>query len=185
MYKKIILASAILAATVGVAAASAPAPYVGAGLGITNNSVTFNDAKTGGAYRGVPLNVFVGYGGVLSSNFYLAGELSGTITTANISDNTGLKTSYGMGASVLPGFMLNDSTLAYARVGVVRSHFTDSAFGNTNGAQFGLGMQTSVTQNLDVRGEYDFVAYKAEKFLGTSVAPRSDQFTVGLVYKIG
>jgi opacity protein-like surface antigen len=184
MYKKIILASAILAASVGVAAASAPAPYVGASLGLTNNSLTVNENTTIGTFRGVPFNVFVGYGGVLTSNFYLAGELNGTVATANISDNTALKSSYGLGLSVLPGFMLNDSTLAYARVGVVRSHFT-APNDNRDGAQFGLGLQTSVTQNIDIRGEYDFVAYQSEKEMGVSVAPRSDQFSVGIVYKIG
>ncbi len=76
MFKKIILASAILAATVGVASAAETAPYVGASIGITNNSVTYNNNSTYGAFRGVPFSLFAGYGGVLSQSFYLAGELT-------------------------------------------------------------------------------------------------------------
>lgn len=194
MYKKIILASTILAATVGVASAAAPAPYVGGSIGVTNNTVNVSNSFVGinnqtfGAYRGVPFSLFAGYGGVMSESYYLAGELTGTFATASISDNNDLKTSYGLGLSVLPGLMLNDNTLAFARVGVVRSHFTDSDVGNRTGGQFGLGLQTSLTQNLDVRGEYDFVAYKSFNVgagaLRTSLAPRADQFTLGLVYKI-
>lgn len=185
MYKKIILASAVLAATVGVASAAAPAPYVGASIGITNNTLT-QSGTTLGAYRGVPFSLFAGYGGVVSDSFYIAGELNGTVGTANISDNSGLKTSYGLGLSVLPGLMVNDNTLAYARLGIVRSHFSSfqSSDENRNGAQFGLGLQTTVTQNLDVRGEYDYIAYKSINAGGLSFGPRSDQFTVGLVYKI-
>jgi len=182
MFKKIILASAILAATVGLASAAAPAPYVGASIGITNNTVTEGN-NTYGSYRGVPFSLFAGYGGVISESFYLAGELNGTFATANISDNTGLKTSYGLGLSVLPGVMVNDNTLAYARVGVIRSHFSGPS-DNRNGGQFGLGLQTSVTQNIDIRGEYDFIAYKSISAYGQSFGPRADQFTVGLVYKI-
>ena len=183
MFKKIILASAILAATVSVAAAAETAPYVGASIGITNNSVTYNNNTTAGTYRGVPLNVFVGFGGVLSQSFYLAGEVTATLGTISISDNTGLKTSYGVGISMLPGVMVNDSTLAYARIGVVNSHFTHDK--NRVGGQFGLGLKTAVTQNMDIRGEYDFVAYKSVNVTATrTAAPRSDQFTVGLVYNI-
>jgi opacity protein-like surface antigen len=190
MLKKIILASAIAAATTGVAVANT-APYVGASVGIINNTANvkaLGSNFTGGAYRGVPFNVFAGYGGVISQSFYLAGELFGTVGTANISDNTQLKTSYGYGASIIPGVMLSDHTLAYARAGVLRSRFTNNNANSTQtGGQFGLGMQTSLTQNVDLRGEYDFVAYQSKNYkLGTttaSIAPRSDTFTVGLVYK--
>lgn len=189
MLKKVILASAIAAATTGMAVANT-APYVGASVGvITNtNNVKVNGSNfTGGAYRGIPVNVFAGYGGVISQSFYLAGELFGTVGTANISDNTQMKTSYGYGASIIPGLMLSDRTLAFARAGVVRSRFPNNSDSQTGG-QFGLGMQTSLTQNVDLRGEYDFTAYQAKNYnLGggttSSVAPRADQFTVGLVYK--
>lgn len=189
MLKKFLLASAVLTATsTGVAVAS-PAPYVGASLGIVNN---YNDkANVEGqnftfstSSRGVPFNVFAGYGGVLDQNFYLAGEVFGTVGTGSISDNTLLRTSYGYGASILPGIMLSDHTLAFARVGAVKTHFTHKEINtNATGAQFGLGLQTSLTQNVSLRGEYDFTAYrKVNLDEAVSIHPRSDAFTVGLVY---
>jgi len=194
MLKKILIASSILAVTSGIAAAN-PAPYVGASIGITANtssSAAYGKNVTGGVsttlsspanYRGVPFSVFAGYGGVISENFYLAGELSGTVATADISNNNGLKTSYGYGASVIPGVMLSDHTLAFARAGVVRSNFSNANSTQTGG-QFGLGLQTSVTQNVDVRGEYDFTAYRSlNNSIGRVDSPRSDAFNLGLVYK--
>lgn len=188
MYKKIILASAILASTVGIAAAN-PAPYVGASVGVTNNYLNANVNSTNfnfAGYRGVPFSLLAGYGGVVSQSFYLAGELAATLGTAELSGNNGLKTTYGASVSMLPGVMVNDSTLAFARVGAVRSHFSGNT--NRNGAIFGLGLQTSLTQNVDVRGEYDFVAYRS--ITGTTagtaftISPRADQATVALIYKI-
>jgi opacity protein-like surface antigen len=196
MLKKTLLVGSILAVTSSLAIAN-PAPYVGGSIGIINNSINVKSnigpnnigrTMTIGSYRGVPFNVFAGYGGVISDNFYLAGELSGTAGTANISNNdTGLKTSYGLGASVIPGIKLSENSLLYARAGVVRTHFPSAE--NRNGGQLGLGLQTSLTQNIDIRTEYDFVAYKsidvknATGHKVASFAPRSDQFNVGLVYK--
>lgn len=189
MFKKILLVSAIAAVTSGVAVANT-APYVGASVGITNNTSevkVIGSSFSGGAYRGVPFNVFAGYGGTVNQNFYLAGELNATVGTANISDDTQLRTSYGYGASIIPGVMLNNGTLAYARAGVVRSRFENSTNEMQTGGQFGLGMQTCLTQNVDIRGEYDFVAYKAKSYTvgGTSISsgPRADQVSLGLVYK--
>jgi opacity protein-like surface antigen len=179
MFKKILLTAAVLTVTSGVAFAN-PAPYVGASLGINVNSNNNNVAF--GSFRGMPFSVFAGYGGVINQNFYLAGELTGTIATGEISNAGPLKTTYGYGASIIPGVMLSDHTLAFARVGAVRSRFSQLST-MRSGGQVGLGMQTSLTQNVDLRGEYDFTAYKHVNYAGTSTAPRSDMFTVGLVYK--
>jgi opacity protein-like surface antigen len=176
MFKKI-FAITVLAIASSVAFAS-PAPYVGAGLG-----VTVNTSKSFGNYRGVPFNVFAGYGGVVNQSLYLAGELDATVGTAEISNHsTGLKTSYGYGASVLPGAMLSDHTLAFARLGVVRSRFSNPST-TVTGAKFGLGLQTTVTQNIDVRGEYDYTSYRSINRNGLSNSPASDAANLALVYK--
>lgn len=186
MLKKLFLASAIAAAA---SSAVAGAPYVGAGIGIINNSANVKSnagvSSTLGAYRGMPFNLYAGYGGIVNQNFYLAGELNGTVGTANITDsnNTGLKSTYGLGASILPGVMLSDRTLAYARAGVVRTRFPDNSGSTRTGGQFGLGMQTSMVQNVDLRGEYTFVAYQSKNTSFGSLAPRSDQFNLSLIYK--
>lgn len=181
MLKKFLLVGSVLAVSVNVACAN-PAPYIGAGLGITTNTTT--SGSHFGSYRGVPFNVFAGYGGNVNESFYLAGEVGGTVGNATLNDNGTLKTSYSYGASVIPGVMLSDHTLAFGRVGVVGTHF--SSLDTTRaGAQFGLGMQTSLTQNLDLRGEYDYTAYKNVNALrfNDSSNPRTDAFNLGLVYK--
>ena len=191
MLKKFLFASAIVALTSSAAIAN-PAPYVGAGLGIvantsssvavvrTSNNTVFTQP---GNYRGVPFNVFAGYGGVVSQSFYLAGELSGTVGTAEISSKNGLRTTYGYGASIIPGIMLSDHTLAFARAGLVETRFSDADKTRTGG-QLGLGLQTSVTQNVDIRGEYDFTGYNSyNNALGRVSSPRTDAFNLGLVYK--
>lgn len=179
MLKKIVLTSSIFALTAGIALANT-APYIGASTGVTTNTAN----KTSGSYRGMPFNVFAGYGGIITQSFYLAGELTGTIANADIANN-GLRSTSGFGGSMIPGVMLSDHTLAFARAGIVRTHFSvpGSSGKNQTGGQFGLGMQTSLTQNLDLRGEYDYTAYRSINSYGISYKPRTDQFTLGLVYK--
>jgi len=183
MFKKILLSLSMLAATAGVVLAAGPAPYVGAGLGVTTN--TTNNGMFG-SYRGVPFNVLAGYGGVISDSFYLAGELNGTVANAELNNNGVVKTTYSYGASILPGVMLSDHTVAFARAGIVRSRFSDLSK-NQTGGQFGLGLQTGLTQNVDLRGEYDFSAYRSvsQKFAGYnfSSSPRQDAFNLSLIYK--
>lgn len=191
MLKKILMTSALFA-LINIAYAD-PAPYVGGSSGIVNNTSsvkidTFNYHYFGGSYRGVPFNLFIGYGGAFSNCFYLAGELFGTLGTADLTDKNGLKTSYGYGVAVVPGLMLSDHTLAYTRLGILRANFSKPSIMKMGG-QFGLGLQTTLTQNIDVRFEYDYVAYgsindSANSFFSNSnVNPRSDQFTVGIIYK--
>ena len=176
--KKIILASAMLVATISVASANS-APYVGTSLGVNSNTSTHANGGSGGAYRGIPLKVFAGYGGIISETFYLAGELTATLGSAEISNKNHMKTSYGYGLSALPGVMVNDETLAFARVGYVRSRFANVTK-MSSGAQLGFGMQTSVTQHVDLRGEYDFTSYANA---GAIKSPRTDEFNLGMVYK--
>ena len=81
MYKKLLVATAVLASSMSVALAGA-APYIGGSLGLINNT-----SKGGGnSYRGVDGNLSVGYGGIVSSKFYLAGEafvVPGSITVSD------------------------------------------------------------------------------------------------------
>ncbi|TAK72013.1 MAG: porin family protein [Gammaproteobacteria bacterium] len=180
MLKKILIASAILASTIAMAD---PAPYIGAGLGIVANTTKDGGNGDPANFRGVPFNLFAGYGGVVNQNLYLGGELTGTVGTGEISDQGRLKTSYSYGASVVPGVMLSDHTLAFGRVGAVKTRFSDQDK-STTGTQLGLGLQTSVTQNVDLRGEYDFTAYNSFTSGNERIsAPRSDAFNLGVVYK--
>ncbi len=175
MFKKIVIASVILASS-SVAFGSA-SPYVGAALGI--NTIT---STSGSNYRGVPVDLFAGYGATINTNLYLGGEVFLTPFTGTLSNTSylsSLKTTYGYGVSVMPGVMFSDHTLGYVRAGVVKSHF--SALGqNKTGGQLGLGMQTNVTQDVDLRAEYVFTAYSN---VSASRSPKSDAFKLGLIYK--
>lgn len=174
MFKKIAVASIILAASSSVAFANA-APYVGAALSV--NTLT---STSGTNYRGVPVDMFAGYGATVNANLYLGGEVFVTPFTGTVSkSNNILRTTYGYGASILPGIMFSDHTLGYVRVGIVRSHFT-SIGQNRNGGQLGVGMQTNVTQNIDLRTEYVYTAYNK---VSTASSPKSDAFKLGLIYK--
>ncbi len=180
MLKKVIF-SAVLLGLSSVASADV-IPYAGISTGVT--TTTGNHFS---GFRGMPFNVFAGVGGVVSDSFYLAGELTGTLATAEITDSNALKTTYGYAASIIPGVMLSDHTLAFARAGVARARFSEASTTRTGG-QFGLGLQTSLTQNVDLRGEYDFTAYQSinrnVNGVNLTAAPRNDAFTIGLIYKI-
>lgn len=176
MFKKIVIASAILASS-SVAFASA-SPYVGAALGV--NTLT---STSGSNYRGVPVDLFAGYGATVNTNLYLGGEVFATPFTGTVSKSANsvgnLRTTYGYGVSIMPGVMFSDHTLGYIRAGVVRSHF--STLGqNKTGGQLGLGMQTNLTQDIDLRTEYVYSAYSN---VSVSKSPKSDAFKLGLIYK--
>lgn len=189
MYKKILLSSLLL--TTSSVAFAYSAPYVGASIGVTANTVinvnqyNYNNSS----FRGMPVAVFVGFGAVLESNFYIGGEVTGTPGTFELNNN-GLKTSYGYGASLLPGFMLCDHTLSFLRLGILSARFPNNDNSST-GAQVGIGIQSGLTQNVDLRGEYDYIMYrtikdirgKAPNQIDYSVVPRSDQFVIAIVYK--
>ena len=175
MFKKIITASALLAVTSSIAFANS-APYMGASVAVKTN--TANNTN----YRGIPANLFLGFGANAGQGVYLGGEVSGTLGSVAMTDN-GLKSTYGYGVSFIPGIMISDHTMGYARLGLVRSHFSpQGASSNTvSGAQFGLGLQTSLMQSWDLRGEYDYIAYNSLQ--GVSGSPKTDEFNLGLVYK--
>ena len=158
MHKKILLSATVLLSTLLAASTYAATPYLGLSTGIVNNTNTVNangSSFTGGAYRGVPLNVALGYGGLMNQ-MYLAGELFTTVGTGNISDNTQLKTSFMYGASVLPGVLISDRALAFMRLGAVESRFPNNGGNWRMGGEVGVGSQLALTQQIDVRGEYDF-----------------------------
>src|SRR5439155_26844016 len=99
------------------------------------------------------------------------------VGSAEISDS-GLETTYGYGASIIRGLVLSDHTVAFARARVIRSHFAKTK----TGGQVGVGIQTALTQNVDLRGEYDFAAYGTFKRQGFKNEPRTDAFNLSAVY---
>lgn len=183
-------ASLSFAGTMGVATKPSPlynyqaSPYIGASIGDITNNTTLP-----AAYRGIQGTLSGGYG-ILFNHVYLAGEVFGG-SNANIKDMsvgnltvTSVRSSWFYGGDIIPGFMINDSVLAYLRGGVIRTYFNNVRQQST-GWQAGGGLQTSIYKNLDIRGEYVFSEYQRIGRPGfTPVGkPLSDQFNLGLVYK--
>lgn len=211
MFKKLVVASALVLAS---SAAFAGSAYVGAGLGVSHQMFTAKEdadmidmhSKSNFGGTGALLNLNAGYGAKLNQKIYLGGEVLVNATSANVKgtefstadDELTLKfkTKYTIGASIIPGVMVNDNTMAYARVGIVRSRFdvktsgtgsfegmSDSDQDSVTGGQFGLGLQTKLTQNVDLRGEYTYNTYRSFNSNGIEVNPSSGNATVGFIYK--
>ncbi len=145
--------------------------YVGGGLSVNNvNSST-----------GLVANIFAGIGKTLDDNqkYYLGGEVLAEGSPAYTSSSHWDRTTYGLGASIIPGLMLNKDTMAYGRVGVKLLHNIGTGNFHTGG-QLGLGLQTNVAQNWDVRGEYSYTGYGIIKDFTKN---GSNQLGLGLVYK--
>lgn len=208
MLKKLVLASAILAMSATSAFAAGTGAYVGASL--DGNYSLFKDeaqnsiGSTGNFGKLSPgVSLFAGYGKIVRERIYLGGEIFGSATNSEVkglSNNTNsLKydTYSSFGVSFIPGVMLSNSTLAYARLGVVKTKFEVKDTGNNidssndetvSGGQAGVGLQTHLTSKLDLRGEYDYTKYNSFDTGSNDqnkISPTSGQVKLGLVYNIG
>ncbi|HLB43319.1 MAG TPA: outer membrane beta-barrel protein [Gammaproteobacteria bacterium] len=159
-------------------------PYIGLSIGDRTN---FTGSPL--VFKGLDGNLSLGYGALVSPSFYLAGEVFGIgtasikdfTTSMSVSKNVSAKSSWGYGLSILPGYMLTDTVLGYIRGGVLRTRFNGTSV-DTNGTgwQIGLGGQTSLASNWDIRAEYIYSYYGTISNAGKL---SSDQANVGLVYK--
>jgi len=161
IFKKILLTGSILALSSTVAFAATP--YVGGSLGYSG----FKHQS------GEIVNLFGGYGDTFSQSqmIYLGGELG-----LNVAHYKTYGTTYGAGLSLLPGIMLAKNTMIYGRVGLDTLYASRQTHKNHYtyifGPQYGLGVQTKVSDNWDVRGEYVY-----------SNARQDGSYNLGLVYK--
>ncbi|OGT55186.1 MAG: hypothetical protein A3F43_01850 [Gammaproteobacteria bacterium RIFCSPHIGHO2_12_FULL_42_10] len=156
-------------------------PYIGLSVGSRNNY-----SGLPAVFRGVDLNASVGYGYMAAPEFYIGGEVFG-IWTGNSKDlpawsGASVKSNWGWGLSVLPGYMVTDHVLGYVRLGGIDTNFNGAQLSNTSkwAWQVGPGAQVSLDRNWDLRGEYLYSQYS-----GTSQTGHisSDVFNLGLVYK--
>lgn len=142
-------------------------------------SITSDDSS----YRGLSPKLALGYGTVLGQSFFLAGEVSATIGTAELSNNTGttgtsVRVNRSYDFSVLPGMLFSENTMGFLRLGVVSSNFSQPN-ATAAGGEIGVGLQFAVLNCWYIRGEYFYTAYSAIKDVGT---PVSDTFALGAVY---
>jgi outer membrane immunogenic protein len=216
MFKKILLISLIAAPAAIIATPTMAASNPGngafyAGVGLTRDTADFDTkistsgttlVESDASGTGVGGNLFTGYGYTFCNGAYLGGEVFGSLsslehktnlpTTGNLSLK--LKNSYGI--SALPGYWITDNSLLYARVGYVRSKFEESLQGlashnhELNGLQLGIGLQTTLVDNLSLRGEYIHTNYQstpsrsyANGLITTNYRPTTDQFGLALAYR--
>jgi opacity protein-like surface antigen len=165
-------------------------PYVGASIG-----PRFNISGIPFTYIGGEGTLSAGYGRFWKQRYYLAGEIFGANSfnlknyghATSTTDARNVRSTWNYGFDLLPGILVNDYTLAYARVGVTNIHFqidtpTGNVSKNPTGWQVGFGGQTHLYKNLDVRLEYIFSDYSTETNpdIGHQFA---NQMNLGLVYK--
>lgn len=230
---KLIAASVILASTTGLAFAKnykgdykgevCPPPvmlkdgfYIGAQVGYDSYRVrtSFGSAAFPAIFGTTVLNatgwaggLFLGYGQYFNNLFYLAGEIFGTDSAANV--RTRVTTTAGSfrgrvqangswGLALLPGIKLNDTSLGYIRLGwnwaslkgratllnaagvVVASN---NRTHTSNGFNFGVGIETLIVGNWSVRGEYSHTWYNNfTNAAGTKFNPSNNEYMLGVLY---
>jgi len=205
MFKKALIASAVLAASTGMAFANGgtvpPAPHhthsVYAGVAVSRDFLNYN--ATNGGFKtdigdsGWNGEVNAGIGWTFQNHYYLAGEIFGAISSVDAKSSAGafgsssLKARWSTGIAVIPGIKVTDSTMLYGRVGYILTQFKGSgnALGQSaskskwkSGIQLGLGMEAMVTNNVSARLEYDWNRYG--KLGGSN--PTIDQVKLGVEY---
>ena len=199
MFKKAIIATAVLAASTGLAFANGgtyqPAPmhtcttYVGVAVSRDFFNVSTDNNHHNNNYGNIDLGndgwngeLNAGLGWAFQDHYYLGGEIFGTVSSAKIhvlNDNVRYKYSYGI--DFVPGVKISDSTMLYGKVGYVRGKFdAPNTSSWRNGLQLGIGFETMITNNVSTKLEYDWNHYS--KFSDTNIRPTVDSVKLGVAY---
>ncbi len=153
-------------------------------------------------------SLFAGYG-YSHKRFYLAGEANVNVSSADFESSnielqhgTSAQTTYKVnqtfGLSVLPGFILNQSTLFYGRLGYVYGNFKistgDTSLKGTdqkiNGFRYGVGVKQLIAKQLSAILEFNQTSYQGTNLYvadgttkkATYITPTVSQVAIGLVY---
>lgn len=204
--KKIIALAAIAAACSTSAFAQVSnftGPSVGVNLDLVSSSIELNDFAGNNAGR--KNNIGLGdmgataqaaYGFELSpktvisvgATYGLTGYngYKGTDSVADGSGNSTLKVKNVMSLYVEPGYLVNNTTLAYAKLGYesakLDASFSDgSASVDINGMSYGFGMRTMLDKNLFIQAEVKRVSYNRSNFPGDTESNFKADATVGSV----
>jgi opacity protein-like surface antigen len=120
-----------------------------------------------------------------------------TYSTSEGSFSNKFEADANYGISLLPGVKVNDTTLAYLRLGWNWANLKDSwnariaATGVTssgsksntsNGFQYGIGMETLLVANWSVRGEVNHTSFGSFTDGPIRVKPSDTQALVGVTY---
>lgn len=201
MLKKII--TIIATAIISPSLFASHAFYIGVTPGITTGDIQLKNSagnKTHFGLQGMSAGLFAGYGGMLTTNFYLGGELfangsnaSSSSKTIAVDTETKVKMTYSYGLSLMPGVKVAPDTILYLKTGILRTRFditqTQSASiathpnSSTTGEMLGVGLQLALSKNLNIRGEYVYTSYQAFNAAGNHFSPTAGQLNAALIYK--
>jgi len=196
-FNKAIIASAVFAATAGLAFANGgtyvpPAAHHDgsfyAGVGVSRDFTRYeinthdHDGRVDVGDSGWDGHLYAGYGMTFQDHYYLGGEVFGAYSSNKVGvpgDDMRLK--YSFGISLLPGVKLSDSTMLYTRIGWVNSKFEGPGFDRSrNGVQLGVGFETMVANNVSARLEYDWARYQRFSAAGFGAGARPEVNVVNL-----
>lgn len=139
-------------------------------------------SKNGASYQAVRPNLSVGYGEQLNNSFYLAGEVfAGPRSFAvknSPSSTVSLRTTYNYGASILPGYLIDNVVMVYARLSVMKTRF-DNLGVIKRAYSYGGGLEGCLTPNWSLRGEYNYATYDS---IGGVGRIKDGQYAIGLKY---
>jgi opacity protein-like surface antigen len=138
--------------------------YAGLGIAMLNDK----------GFTGLMPKVMLGYGLFYGKdrNFYTALEIGGGAGSILLSgDNQHFRVSNFFNASIIPGYMIYDEVMLYARLGGQATRY--SKLNSTkNGGVYGIGLEINNSQNWDTRFEYNYANNK-----------NLNQYIVDVIYK--
>lgn len=169
------------AANVNMTTATTEVSVPGASVKFDDNSQNVSLQAAYGLALGN--NFVLGFGGT-----YALGDMkAGTIVAgANRVEMKG-KDMYSL--YIEPGFVLGNSTLAYAKVAYLGMKGEASATGaatfsdNFDGVGYGIGIRTMLDKNLFAQVEFMQSDYSAKTYSGGTYKPSATTGTIGIGYK--
>jgi opacity protein-like surface antigen len=137
--------------------------YAGLGLTMLNGK---------GATELMP-KLYVGYGTFIgkSKKIYGALEIAGGAGNISLAPNHQYRVANLISASFIPGYMINEWTMLYARFGAQSTRYSTLDSSN-NGGLYGVGLAIYTSPHWDTRIEYDYANNK-----------NLNQFNIDYIYK--
>lgn len=198
MNKKLLAVSVAAAALVSSAAAAQPfsGPYAGVTVSADNyevkadNLFASGDQFDGLSGNGAGFGAFAGYDFAISDRMFAGIEGSIDTSGAEITIDDGVDEltvsaglTYELGGRL--GMMVNDSTAIYGRAAWIRSEFEADLSGTSeeddqDGWRFGAGVETALSDTIDLRLEYAFTSYDSDD---TVLDVTNSQVRAGLRWK--
>jgi opacity protein-like surface antigen len=134
-------------------------------------------------YNGVGPRLTLGYEDMLTQLIYAGAEVFTSPTTFKVYNNPNnigsLRITYSYGASILPGFNIDNTIVGYVRLGLVRTRF-DNLGVIKSGTQYGVGVQWILTDLWRARFEYSLTKYNNIANIGH---PDGNTTSIGLMYR--